>query len=213
MRILITAGPTREPIDAVRFLSNRSSGRMGVALAQAAAEAGHEVTLLLGAGASVETEALGAGVRVIRFESTTDLQALLVEHFRGVPGHDVLIMAAAVADYRPAPTAGKIERSKGSPLVLTLEPTPDLVAAVAAGKRADQKIIAFALEEPENLEARAAEKLRRKKVDAVVANPLGTMDAQTIEAVLLTTDGRRLAPGKLEKDAFARWLIAQIFSV
>ncbi|MCC7407007.1 MAG: phosphopantothenoylcysteine decarboxylase [Phycisphaeraceae bacterium] len=210
MRILITAGPTREPIDDVRFLSNRSSGRMGMALARAAVEAGHEVTLLLGMGASVEVKGDATRCRVIRFESTADLESLLAEHFRG---HDVLIMAAAVADYRPRPTTGKIERSRGEPLDLRLEPTPDLVTAVAAGKRADQRVIAFALEEPDRLEARAAEKLRRKQVDAIVANPLRTMDAGTVEAVLLTADGRRLAPGPLAKDDFARWLVEQIPSL
>ena len=109
MRILITAGPTREPIDDVRFISNRSSGQMGFALARAAADAGHDVTLLLGPvlmPPSVEDVA-----RVIRFNTTAELEALLAEHF---PQCDVLIKAAAVADYRPAAQAEqKIKKGEG----------------------------------------------------------------------------------------------------
>src|SRR5688500_18593761 len=106
MRTLITAGPTREPIDAVRYISNRSSGKMGVALAAAAVAAGHEVTLLLGPG--LPTEAEPAGCRTIRFESAGDLQRLLESHW---PTHDTLLMAAAVADYRAAAVHhGKLPR-------------------------------------------------------------------------------------------------------
>lgn len=220
MHLLITAGPTREPIDEVRFLSNRSSGRLGMALAEVAAEAGHDVTLLLGPGPRAEDEPAGPNCRTIRFETTADLRDLLDDHFRGC---DVLVMAAAVADYRPRRVRGKIERRRGQPLTLTLEPTPDLVAEVAATKRdalADiqkggQKIIAFALEESAHLEARAAEKMRRKGVDAIVANPLGTMEAPSIEAVLLTAKGEHLTPpgGALGKRDFAAWLLERIEAI
>ncbi len=215
MHLLITAGPTREPIDDVRFISNRSSGRMGLALAKAAAEAGHTVTLLLGPGPRRADEP--AHCTTLRFESAADLRGLLHEHFRGC---DVLIMAAAVADYRPRRVPGKIERVAGQSLTLTLEPVPDLVAEVAATKReteADfqqggQKIIAFALEETSHLEQRAAAKMRRKGVDAIVANPLRSMEADTIRSVLLTASGQRLTPpgGELPKTAFAAWLLEQI---
>ncbi len=203
-RLLITAGPTHEPIDAVRYLANRSSGRLGLALAAAAREAGWDVTLLLGPVATAPP----AGVTTQRFESTADLAARLEACF---PECDVLIMAAAVADYRPRPVArGKLPR-EGAEVRLELEPTPDLVAACAARKRPGQRLIGFALEEAAELEVRAAEKLRRKGLDAIVANPLETMGAADIRAVVLTAGGERLIPAEgrpLDKAAFARWLIA-----
>lgn len=206
MRLLITAGPTREPIDDVRFLSNRSSGQLGAALARVGVELGHDVTLLLGAGATAPPES--HGVSLLRFSSTRDLQAQLAERF---PRCDCLIMAAAVADYRPVQRhAGKLPRNERGNVVLELEPTPDLVAECAASKKPGQKVIAFALEEPGKLETRALEKLRRKAVDAIVANPLQTMDAGDIDAVLFTADGRRLSPGPLPKPVFARWLLAAL---
>ena len=207
MRLLITAGPTREPIDAVRFISNRSSGRMGVALADAAAEAGHEVTLLL--GPVLVMAQLRDRVRVERFSSSDELQALLEQEF---PGCDALVMAAAVADYKPLRTVeGKLQREGGpKELTLQLQPTPDLVAGVAKTKRAGQKVVAFALEEAAHLEGRAVEKMRRKGVDAIVANPLATMEAGGVTPVLLTARGKRLAPGTLSKADFARWLVEQL---
>jgi len=207
MRILITAGPTREPIDEVRFISNRSSGQMGFALARAAAEAGHAVTLLLGpVQLSVE---LGEAVAVVRFNTTAELEVLLAEHF---PQHDVLIKAAAVADYRPSQLIqGKTPRGEG--LTIQLEPTPDLVANCAQTKRADQAIIAFALEDPAVLEARAVEKMKRKRVDAILANPLATMDAGDIEPVLFYADGRRDAPGRMTKPELAAWLVSKLADV
>ncbi len=208
----MTAGPTREPIDAVRFISNRSSGAMGMAIADAAAEAGCDVTLLL--GPVLAPAALAERVTVHRFTTTADLQALLAEHFGGC---DVLIMAAAVADYRMREVSpGKAKRA-GS-LKLELEATPDLVAGVAATKRADQRVIAFALEEAEALESRALEKMRRKGVDAVVANPLSTMEDGRVAAVYLTADGGREEPwgaggaggGLMSKPDFARWLVRRV---
>jgi len=201
-RILITAGPTHEPIDAVRYLANRSSGAMGLALAEAARDAGHDVTLLLGP----VSRDLPTAVAVVRFQSTQELQDLLDEHFRAC---DVLIMAAAVADYRPRPRNSgqtKLER-KGEGLTLELESTPDLVARCAASKRADQRIIGFALEEPA-LAARAQRKLNRKRLDAIIANPLKTMSAADIEATIYTAAGETHEPGPMSKTDFAKWVIA-----
>ncbi len=213
MDVLITAGPTREPIDSVRYISNRSSGRMGVALARAAAkcDAVTRVTLLAGPGVLDEANHAALheqGVHVARFESTADLQMLLGEHW---PAHDRLIMAAAVADYRPTQMhAGKLSRNADSAMHLSLEPTPDLVAELAATKRDDQRIIAFALEEPAQLESRAAAKLQRKGVDAIVANPLQTMDADAVDAVWLDAVGGRERPGAMSKVDFAAWLIKKV---
>jgi phosphopantothenoylcysteine decarboxylase/phosphopantothenate--cysteine ligase len=182
-QMLITAGPTHEPIDAVRYVANRSSGRMGIALAEAAQGAGWLVTLLLGP-VSLQPP---SGVRTLPFESTADLASLLDEHF---PACDVLIMAAAVADYRPHRTGEAKLPRKGQPLVLELEPTPDLVATCVARKRADQRIIGFALEESALLVPRALAKLRLKGLDAIVANPLATMGSPDITATIYAATER-----------------------
>ena len=202
-RLLITAGPTHEPIDAVRYLANRSSGKLGVALAAAGRAAGWDVTLLLGPSCVPPP----ADAHVERFESTADLAGLLDEHFGGC---DVLVMAAAVADYRPVrSTAGKLPRT-AEKRTIELEPTPDLVAACAERKRPDQHVIGFALETPERLNARAAEKLSRKRLDAIVANPLATMGGGEIEATIMTASGETHSPGSMTKQEFARWLIGWI---
>ncbi len=207
-RMLITAGPTQEPIDAVRFIGNRSSGRMGVALAHAAALSGWDVTLLLGPVAVKPREDL---VKTVPFRTTADLQKLLSTH---VPTADVLVMAAAVADYRPrvdpAFFGGKFRR-KSERLTLELEPTPDLLAEVARTRRADQLMVGFALEPRDELLASATDKLNRKKIDMVVGNPLETMDSPTIEAVVLDAAGHQTrTPGLMTKEQFAPWLLREI---
>lgn len=207
-RVLITAGPTREPIDAVRYLSNRSSGTMGVALANAADAAGHATTLLLGPVDSSAATRVHAGVGIERFETTADLAALLREHFQAC---DVLIMAAAVSDYRVAEADAETgKREREDELTLKLEATPDLVAGCTKTKRPDQRVVSFALEQADQLEGRAITKMRRKGVDATVANPLETMDAGEIDAVWLTADGDRQTPGLIDKVAFAAWLIKRV---
>ena len=205
--ILITAGPTHEAIDSVRYVANRSSGRMGVAIAEAARDAGWNVTLLLGPGCTPPRD----GVTVRDFVSTADLSELLDRTFCDC---DVLIMAAAVADFRPAePAKGKIPRGQER-LVVEMDRTPDLVARCASAKKPHQFVVGFALEDPQDLQRRAHEKLRRKGLDALVANPLDTMGAETVKGFLCTADGQTLTPsgkknkdGALSKVAFARWLI------
>lgn len=208
--ILITAGPTREPIDRVRYLSNRSSGRMGVALAEAALDIGCEVTLLLGPVSAIPP----AEVKVVRFETTADLQARLAEHFSQC---DILVMAAAVSDYRPVESSvDKLEREEGT-IRLELESTPDLVAECAATKRGGQLICAFALESTQTLSQRAQDKLQRKQVDAILANPLETMDSGDIEATLFLASGETLhpslpdgSPPQQSKAVVADWLIREL---
>lgn len=230
LRVLVTAGPTWEPIDDVRYVGNRSSGRMGRAIAAAAAAAGHEVTLLLGPvpeneeradrsapgsesqrGKSPEaadrTRSLDhlSTCRVERFQSTGELQNLLTNAW---PDHDILVMAAAVADYRPVRIhRGKLGRTEG--LTLELEPTPDLLATLAPGSRPQQTIVAFALEPAADLEDRARAKLARKGAAAIVANPLETMDAADVEGHFITPDSIE-SPGRMPKEAFAPWLIDRI---
>ncbi|MFZ4575946.1 MAG: phosphopantothenoylcysteine decarboxylase, partial [Phycisphaerales bacterium] len=191
--LLITAGPTHEPIDAVRFIGNRSSGRMGLALARAALDRGWKVTLLFGpASAAAELESLGekhsSRLEVHRFRTCDDLRGLLAVH---APSADCLVMAAAVADYRPkadpAFVGGKFRRTDQK-LTLELEPTPDLLAEVALKRRPGQFMVGFALEPREELMASAKAKLTRKRIDMVIGNPLETMDSDTVEAIVLGAD-------------------------
>jgi phosphopantothenoylcysteine decarboxylase/phosphopantothenate--cysteine ligase len=200
MRVLITAGPTWEPIDPVRYIGNRSTGQMGRSLADAALAAGHAVTLVVGPG----TVAMPTSVRRVDVESSRQmLDAVLTEW----PGHDLLIMAAAVADYRPKVVhPGKVER--GGTLTLELEATEDIVAAAGLAKRADQRTVGFSLVDPANL-GRSVEKLRRKRLDLIVSNPLATMGDNGVEATLLWLDGRAERLPYRTKGAFADLLIGR----
>lgn len=215
-RVLITAGPTHEPIDAVRYLANRSSGRMGVALAEASTRRGWPTTLLLGPTPTSPPQT--SHLHTIRFQTAADLQHLLREHW---PLHDVLLMAAAVADYKPRTKSAvrdqlpeeKIKRSD-TPLVLELEPTPDLLAEAAAASRPDQVLIGFALEPANRLRESATHKLSAKGVHAIVANPLQTMDSPFVTASLLLRDGRVLEAGSQRtKQDFAIWLLDQLSQI
>jgi phosphopantothenoylcysteine decarboxylase/phosphopantothenate--cysteine ligase len=162
LRVLVSAGGTREPIDPVRFIGNRSSGRMGLALAERAARRGAEVTLV---AANVSLPA--PGVRRVDVETAAELTAALEREFSSA---DVLIMAAAPADFRPKRAAGeKIHREAHGDLELDLEPTEDILAALAARRREGQTIVGFAAETSEGIE-RARQKLERKGADAIVLN-------------------------------------------
>ncbi len=210
IRILITAGPTHEPIDAVRFIGNRSSGRLGIALAEESAHRGYSTTLLLGPTASQPSH---PGVDVHRFGTCEDLRTLLKRYAREF---DVVIMAAAVADYRPvASTSGpgvKFRRTEGT-MDLKLESTPDLIAELAAGRRPGQYFVAFALDPRDEVVSSALAKLERKRVDMVVGNPLETMDSGTIEAVVVEADGvQTRTDGAMTKIEFAPWLLDLIES-
>ena len=171
-RVVVTAGGTREPIDPVRYIGNRSTGKMGVALAEAAAARGAAVTLI---AAAVEV-ALPSEARVVRVATTAELRAALAEAMSGAGkgAPDALVMAAAVADFTPAaPSDRKIARRDG--LSLELSPTPDLLAEVAANAEAaasrggDRPVLVGFAAETGSLD-RAAEKLRSKGVDLLVAN-------------------------------------------
>jgi phosphopantothenoylcysteine decarboxylase/phosphopantothenate--cysteine ligase len=199
MRILITAGPTHEPIDPVRYIGNRSSGKMGRALAHAARQVGHEVTLILG---PVELEIGREGIQRVDVVSSRDMHDAVLLQF---PDHDLLIMAAAVADFRPVGVLNeKIHRA--GKLTIELEPTEDIVAAAGAMKRADQRTVGFSLVERGNL-ARSREKLVRKNLDLIVYNPTETMSSESIESILLYTDGRTEELPSRSKGEFADNLI------
>ncbi len=202
-RILITAGPTHESIDAVRYVANRSSGRMGVALAEAACEAGCDVTLLLGPTAGDGSQ----GVTTLRFTSADDLKGLLDDEFDEC---DVLVMAAAVADYRPVrKVEGKLKR-RDEGLVIEFERTEDIVARLAGRKRGNQKVIGFALEEEGKVDEGAKQKLIGKGLDAIVGNSVKTMNAIDIDASVFLANGKVMRPGEMSKADFAAWLIGQI---
>lgn len=206
LRLLVTAGSTHEPIDAVRYIANRSSGRMGTAIAREAADRGWTCTLLLGPGARRPRPL--EGMTVHRYRTTVDLRTLIGDHW---PDHDLLVMAAAVADHTPAEVdmAFKIPR-EGGVASIRLVPTPDLIAEAADARRPGQRLIGFALESGGSITA-ARRKMDRKGVDAIVANGLETMDATTITGTLLLRDGRTFQPGaRLGKRAFAAWLLDHV---
>ena len=205
LRVVIAAGPTHEPIDDVRYIGNRSSGLMGTAIAAAFRDSGHTVTFARGPGVSALSGCVDR-----QFVTAADLLSVL----RAVwPTNDLLVMAAAVADYRPATcVAGKLHREDG-PMMLALEPTEDILAGLAASKRPDQYVVGFALERPEDLKRSATAKLNRKRADAIVANPLATMDAPDVDATVIFADGHSASPGRLlPKPEFAAWLVTLIES-
>lgn len=206
-RLLITAGPTHEPIDAVRYLGNRSSGRLGIALTDQADELGWPVSLLLG---PTHLMPRSDCVRLTRFHTAADLRRALN---KTLPECDILVMAAAVADYTPATAdlSGKIRRSENEALTLSLRPTPDLLSECAARARADQLLVGFALEPASGLAASARAKLARKGVDLIVANPLETMESAGIDAKLLAHPTLSAleaeSPHPQSKLEFAAWLL------
>jgi len=202
LRVLITTGATREPVDAVRVVTNRSSGRMGAALALAARDLGAAVRVLAAPGV-----ALPPGVAVERFDTAADLGALLA---RRAPEADAVWHAAAVADFRPAQVArGKLDRRDGG-LQLALEPVPDLAAGMTReGGR--PYLVIFAAERAAELEERAGRKLADKRADAVIANPideagLGMESARNRAVVLSRLGARRELPAQ-DKETLARELL------
>ena len=200
MRILLTAGPTHEPIDAVRFIGNRSSGQMGAAIAASAMAAGHDVTLIVGP----VTAAMPKVTKRVDIESAHELQRAVLEQF---PKHDLLIMAAAVADFTPKTFHGsKVPR--GGAWSLELVPTEDILAAAGAIKREDQRTVGFSLEQVGNIH-RSREKLVKKKLDLIVYNPTATLNSSEVDAVLLYPDGREEATGEMSKVEFATLLVAR----
>ncbi len=215
-RLVVTAGPTREPVDDVRFLGNRSSGKMGAALAAAAAARGAEVTLLAGPGTPHVQASGGAGggggggsIARIEIETAADLERALASV---TPDADAVVMAAAVADFRPRTrAAGKLSRrDAGGDLTLELTAVPDLLAGLAqARKNGRPFLIGFAAELGGGgaLEARASGKLREKGCDAIVANDVSApgigFDADDNAVTVLFADGSRVDIPRASKRAVA----------
>jgi phosphopantothenoylcysteine decarboxylase/phosphopantothenate--cysteine ligase len=189
VKVLVTAGGTREAIDSVRFIGNRSSGRMGLALAQAASARGAQVTLI---AANVGRPA-PAGVLVREVVSAAEMQAACAQEF---PGCEILLMAAAVADFTPvAAEDGKIKKSAHERLELVLEPTADVLSALASARRPGQTLIGFAAEHGEQALEHAREKLAAKGIDGVVVNDISRedigFDADANEVTILSAPGDR----------------------
>ena len=183
-RFLITVGATREEIDPVRFISNRSSGRMGFALAEAALKRGGEVTLVAG----ITSVNAPAGARVVRALSAEEMSQAVAQE---IAKHSVFIGAAAIADYRPAHRAEQKIKKSEEQITLTLERTPDVLSQVATSRANGMLVVGFAAE-TENLLANAKEKLQRKKLDAIVANDVtregSGFDSATNAITIITRD-------------------------
>jgi phosphopantothenoylcysteine decarboxylase / phosphopantothenate---cysteine ligase len=202
-RVLITAGPTRERIDPVRFISNRSSGKMGYAVAQAALEAGAEVVLVSG---PVNLPA-PAGVRRIDVESAADMLAAVL---REIEGTHIFISTAAIADYRPAQPAEQKIKKTSDTLDLNMERTIDVIATVAA--RPDRPFVVGFAAETESVEQHARAKLLKKNLDMIAANEVGhdkAFDCEDNQLVVLWRNGREEL-GKASKLALARELVRLI---
>ena len=205
MRVLITAGPTREKIDPVRFITNYSSGKMGYALAQAAAEKGHDVVLVSG------PVALKCPENVKEFYSVESAAEMAEKVFELFPSCDAAIMVAAVADYRPAEICtSKMKKSDGD-LYLRLERTTDILAGLGARKSDKQKLIGFAAE-TDDLLANAQSKLERKNLDWIAANKVSDgFGSATNKVILLSRDGRRVDLETADKIDVARKILETVF--
>ena len=203
LRLLISSGPTREPIDAVRFLSNYSTGVMGQCLAEEALRRGHRVTMVNGP----TSLAPPSQARVVRIESGEEMRQALRREMRRA---DVLIMAAAVCDFRPRGVATSKLARRGE-LSLHLEATPDIVAGLP--RRRGQLIVGFALED-RAVRERAARKLREKRLDLIVGQHVNGTSApfgrRKVEAMILRSSGDVQELGKVSKPALARALLDEI---
>ncbi|TML40575.1 MAG: bifunctional phosphopantothenoylcysteine decarboxylase/phosphopantothenate--cysteine ligase CoaBC [Actinobacteria bacterium] len=204
-RVLVSAGGTREPLDAVRFLGNRSSGRMGVALAEEARLRGAEVTLV---AANLSVPPPGR-VELVPAPTAAELEREVLARADA----DVVVMAAAVADYRPAEPSAEKRPKHAEPWVVTLEPTSDVLAQLGAKRWRGQVLVGFAADRGETGLARAREKLAAKKSDLIVFNDVSRedigFDASENEVVLVTAAGERRVP-KAPKERIATEILDEV---
>ncbi len=210
LHVLVTAGGTREPIDSVRFIGNRSSGRMGFALADEAARRGAQVTVV----AATVGLARNPVVRYVDVETAAELAGACEQRFDDC---DVLLMAAAVADYRPAaPHAGKLRKEEADALELRLERTPDVVCGLSARRRPDQTLVGFAAEHGERAVESGRDKLVRKCLDAVVVNDIARADigfeVDANEVTIVTAAAERHVP-RASKAEVARAVLDEVASL
>jgi phosphopantothenoylcysteine decarboxylase/phosphopantothenate--cysteine ligase len=208
-RVLVTAGGTREPIDAVRVVTNRSSGKQGYAVAAAAARRGAQVTLVT----TVDRPVPPGVSEVVRVETAAEMQSVVVPR---ADVQDVIVMAAAIADFRPKAPSDRKTRKEDGPPELVLEPTHDFLVDLGAAKRAGQVLVGFAAE-TDDLLRNATEKLRRKRLDLVVANDVAAADSgfdvDTNRAVILDAgEGIEELP-LLTKDDLAERIVDRIVAL
>jgi phosphopantothenoylcysteine decarboxylase/phosphopantothenate--cysteine ligase len=198
VRFLITAGPTREPIDPVRYLSNRSSGKMGYAIAEAAIEAGHEVVLISG---PVQVDR-PRGVAVIPISTSDEMFAVVRQHTSRC---DILVMCAAVADYKPAKVSKNKIKKRGDNISLELVPTRDILKSLPKDRQ--YLVIGFAAE-TEDVEANARKKLQEKNCDVIVANDARIgMESDENEVEIFFKNGETKKISRASKKIIARELI------
>ncbi len=201
LRVLISAGGTREYLDPVRFIGNPSTGKMGIALARAALHRGAEVTLVHAPIAD-----LPQGVRLLPVESAAEMQQAMTAHFSEA---DWIVMAAAVADVRPANYSAEKLPKRSLPTQLDLAPVPDIVAELSGFKQPHQKLVGFAAQTGDIL-APALDKLQRKGLDAIVANPIDQPDSgfgsDRNQAIFLNNQGKRMAIAPCSKLEMAHQL-------
>jgi phosphopantothenoylcysteine decarboxylase / phosphopantothenate---cysteine ligase len=204
-RVLVSAGGTREPLDAVRFVGNRSSGRMGVALAEEARRRGADVTLL----AANLTVAAPSGVTVVETPTAADVEREALARSDA----DVIVMAAAVSDYRPAAPSEEKRAKDGSGWTVELEPAADVLAALGSARTDRQVIVGFAADRGEQGLARAREKRLAKNADLVVFNDVSRadigFDATDNEAVIVSSNGDRMVE-KAPKHAVAAAVLDEV---
>jgi phosphopantothenoylcysteine decarboxylase/phosphopantothenate--cysteine ligase len=206
-RVLVTAGGTREPIDAVRFVGNRSSGRMGFALATAAAALGADVTVVAANVALPRDPA----IRYVDVSTAAELQAACAAEF---PACHVLLMTAAVADFRPVDAASvKLKKAGRDALSITMEPTPDVLTGLAAARTAGQTLVGFAAETGDGAVAYGRDKLARKGLDAVVVNDVAQpgigFDTADNEVTIVTAAGEEHV-ARAGKDAIAAAILRTV---
>jgi phosphopantothenoylcysteine decarboxylase/phosphopantothenate--cysteine ligase len=207
-RVLITAGPTREHIDDVRFLSNLSTGRMGLELARAALAQLPQAGVTVVLGPTSLTPPVDERLTVVPVVSAQQMHDAVMARAAQA---DLFIAAAAVADYRPAARhAGKLKKQPG-PLTLQLERTPDILAAVGANRRTDQILIGFALE-VQSAEANARDKLARKNCDAIVLNSPANFGDAAEQLTLIRRDGSTVQIAETTKSAAASALLRTILA-
>lgn len=208
LRVLVTAGGTREPIDSVRYVGNRSSGRMGLALAHEAAALGADVTVL----AANVAQQRDPRVTYVDVETAAQLEAACEQHF---PACDVLLMAAAVADFRPAAAAAtKLKKDAlGDAPALEMTRTPDILLGLGLARRADQTLVGFAAEHGPDGVAHGRDKLARKGLDAVVVNDISDtaigFDSAENEVTILTAAGEQAVP-RASKGEIARAVLVAV---
>jgi len=203
-RFLITAGPTREHIDPIRYLSNRSSGKMGYALAEAARALSLDVTLVSGPTALTPPAN-------VAFLPVTSAQEMADAVFARYGKHDIVIMCAAVCDFRPKHVAAKKIKKRTFTGVLELEPTPDILAELGR-RKGSQVLVGFAAE-TDHIEDNARDKLQRKNLDFIVANDARAFDADTNRVTLLFRNGRREVLPEMSKSDVARAIVERAIKV